>query len=136
MALLGGPQQLKIYERAAVRVDGRFVSQSTRVAVSFHSSDAITTFLGGGTKNRFALEPDTRLVKVDWTMVVPTTEADDLQFIKKYLDAEQVRLGVVMFGSRLAMDSKGWILAPSLGGSVGSSVEYSCGFIGAPGTFQ
>lgn len=127
---------LSIYNQAAVAINGRYIAQNTKVQVSFSASDTVKPLLGGGSSKTFVLSPDTRLLQVQWSMCLPSNDSTDLQFIRTFLDCEQVTLAVHLLGSRQAMTSTGFLRDPALTAQVGSTLEYSCAFIGPPGTFQ
>lgn len=127
---------LRIYDRAGVSVAGRYIVQNTRVSVDYIGSDEKLLLLGAGTKRRFAISPDTRLMTIGWTMMVPSDDAADFVFLRNFLDCEEVKVSVHLFGQRRALSTTGWIQEPKLSCSVGSSLEYSCSLVGPPGDFQ
>lgn len=126
---------LRIYDRAAVRIGGRYVAHSTSVRISFHSTDEIVSLLGGGTKRTFVLSPGVRLIIIQWDMVVPSDDSTDLGLIRTFLDCDRVKVGVDMFGSGLSVSSEGFLKEPTLAGSVGANLTYSITFIGEPDAF-
>lgn len=126
---------LRIYDRAAVRVNGRYVVHSTSVKLSYRASDSIVTLLGGGSKKTFAVAPGARLLQIQWSMCVPSDESDDLMLIRSFANCDRVKVGVDMFGSGLGLTSEGFLQEPSLSSQIGSTMEYSISFIGEPATF-
>lgn len=129
------PKGLSIYDNCAVRVQGRYVAQATTVAISFVSADEIIHILGGGTRRTIAVSPSGRLIRIEWSMACPTDDTEDLRFIKRWRDVDQVKIGVDMFGSLVGISTTGYLQDPRIAGRVGGAIEYSISAVCEPTDF-
>lgn len=119
------PKGLATYDNCAVRVNGRYVAQSTSVSVAFMSADEVLYLLGGGTRRTMAINPSGRSVKVEWKMVCATDDTEDLRFVRQWRDVELVKIGVDMLGSLQGISTTGYLQDPRLDAKVGAALEYS-----------
>lgn len=131
------PEAFTIYDRAGVKVNGRYVVHSTQVRVAYiGGGNQVVSWLGGGSDFTSAVIPGTRLLAVSWSTAVPSNDTSDLDFMRQFVDTEKVRVDVVLFGSRVVLTSKGWIHEPTIESSIGTTTVYSCSYIGSPQVFQ
>lgn len=115
----------KIYENAAVFVQGVLLAESTSIGVTYEDGDRPLVLLGG----RFGIDAGSRIMRVAVAEAIPVGfPAYDV--VASWLNAVEVQFAVQLLGSGRRMTSRGFITTPSMTFGVGQNAAISYGFIG------
>lgn len=121
----------KIYDNAAVFVNGVLLTEATSIGVTYDDGDRPLVLIGG----RFGVDFGARTMRVAVAEAIPVGfPAFDL--VKTWLDGQVVDFGVMLLGSGLKMNARGYITTPGYSFGVGQNAALSYGFIGPASVFQ
>lgn len=121
----------KIYENAAVYVNGVLLSEATSIGVTYEDGDRPLVMIGF----KFGVDFGARTMRVAVAEAIPVgTPAFDL--VKTWKDGQVVDFGVILLGSGLRLSTRGYITTPGYSFGVGQNAALSYGFIGPASVFQ
>ncbi len=121
----------RIYENAAVFVQGGLVTESTSIGVTYEDGDRPLPLIGG----RFGIDAGTRLMRIAVAEAIPVG-FPNFDIVRTWLEGLEVEFAVQLLGSGLKMSSRGFITSPGYQFGVGQTAALSYGFIGKAAVFQ
>ncbi len=121
----------RIYDNAAVSINGILIAQSTSIDVTYEDGDRPLPLLGG----RFGIDAGTRLMRIAVDEAIPVG-LPDFDVLKTWLDCLEVQFAVQLLGSGRRMATNGFITSPSMAFKVGENSYVRYGFIGKAVVFQ
>ncbi len=123
----------EIYESAACTINGALLVDNTSIGIQYVDSDQNITLCGIG--RRVVLSPGGRYMTVTIGEMFPAS-GQRFDFIKSYLSARELTLGVQLLGSGKKLISQGFLKAPAMDVAVRQNTQFRVMFVGEAKNFS